>query len=158
MTDSCPLCDKLAHLRELPADDVVWQFPHSVALLGPWQYHTGYCILISRSHRVELHQLPPSLRSAFLNEMVVLSHAIAATFEPRKMNCELLGNQVPHLHWHLFPRRHDDPDNLKAVWLGLDRAEYDDIEKQRLQTASISRSEITARLRATLQQMQAPTP
>ena len=90
--------------------------------------------------------------------MVLLSQAIAVTFEPRKMNCELLGNQVPHLHWHLFPRRHDDPDTLQVVWLGFDRAERDENEKQRLQTASIARSEITARLRATLQQMQAPMP
>ena len=156
MTESCPLCDKLAHLRDLPADDVVWQFPHSVALLGPWQYHTGYCVLVSRSHYSELHQLPIAERSAFLAEMVLLSQAIAVTFEPRKMNCELLGNQVPHLHWHLFPRRHDDPDTLKAVWLGFERAEHDETEKQRLQTAAIAPSEITRRLRGTLKEQNAP--
>jgi diadenosine tetraphosphate (Ap4A) HIT family hydrolase len=157
MTDSCPLCDKLSRLRELPADDVVWQFPHSVALLGPWQYHTGYCVLVARSHFAELHHMPNPARSAFLDEMVLLSHAIALTFEPRKMNCELLGNQVPHLHWHLFPRRHDDPETLKAVWLGFERAEQDESEKQRLQTAAIPRTEIARRLRVTLQQLQAPT-
>ena len=153
----CPLCDKLTRLRELPGDDVVWQFPHSVALLGPWQYHTGYCVLVSRIHATDLHHLPADVRPAFLDEMVNLTQAIDTTFQPRKMNCELLGNQVPHLHWHLFPRRHDDPETLKAVWLALDRAERDDGEMQRLQTASIARSEIAARLRRTLLQMHAPT-
>jgi diadenosine tetraphosphate (Ap4A) HIT family hydrolase len=157
MADPCPLCDKLTHLPELPADDVVWQFPYSVALLGPWQYHTGYCILVSRSHATELHQLPANRRSAFLEEMVALSRAIEITFKPRKMNCELLGNQVPHLHWHLFPRRHDDPETRKAVWLAFDRAERDEGEKQRLQAASIARSEIGARLHDTLLQIHAPT-
>ena len=33
---------------------------------------------------------------------------------PHKLNYELLGNQVPHLHWHLFPRSPDDPDRLSA--------------------------------------------
>ena len=158
MTLPCPLCDKLSHLRELPADEVVWQFPHSVALLGPWQYHTGYCVLVSRSHCAELHQLPANERSAFLEEMVTLARAIETAFGPRKMNYEALGNQVPHLHWHLFPRRHDDPETLKAVWLGFERAEQDENEKQRLQSAPISRSEIVSRLRSTLEQQHAPTP
>ena len=144
-------------MRELPADDVVWQFPHSIALLGPWQFYTGYCVLIARQHATELHQLPGNQRQSFLDEMVLLAQAIETTFQPRKMNYELLGNQVPHLHWHLFPRRHDDSETLQAVWLALDRAERDEKEKQRLQTASLSRGDITARLRNTLQQLHAPT-
>jgi diadenosine tetraphosphate (Ap4A) HIT family hydrolase len=157
MRHPCALCDKLSQLRELPADEVVWQFPHSVALLGPWQYHTGYCVLVSRSHATELHQLPKAERSAFLEEMVTLAQGIESAFAPRKMNYEALGNQVPHLHWHLFPRRQDDPETLKAVWLPFDRAERDESEKQRLQTAAIPRSEIVARLRNTLLQLHAPT-
>jgi diadenosine tetraphosphate (Ap4A) HIT family hydrolase len=156
MTASCPLCDKLSRLSELPADDLVWQFPHSVALLGPWQYYTGYCVLVSRTHATELHHLPAPQRAAFLDEMVALAQAIDIAFQPRKLNCESLGNQVPHLHWHLFPRRHDDPETLKAVWLALDRAEQDEREKQRLQNALLPRSEIATRLRRTLAQLHAP--
>lgn len=157
MTPPCPLCTRLNTLRDLPDEDVVWQFPHSVALLGPWQYHTGYCVLVSRSHATELHHLPPAGLTAYLGEMALLTQAIATTFQPRKMNCELLGNQVPHLHWHLFPRRADDPETLKAAWIGFERAETDERERQRLQTAAISRPEITARLRTTLRQLHAPT-
>jgi hypothetical protein len=36
----CPFCRKLAALRETP-EDVVWEFPHSVALLGAWQFYHG---------------------------------------------------------------------------------------------------------------------
>jgi diadenosine tetraphosphate (Ap4A) HIT family hydrolase len=157
MTIPCPFCDKLNRPRELPADELVWQFPHSVALLGPWQYHTGCCILVSRAHCTELHHLPKSVRTPFLDEMVTLTQAIDKTFKPRKMNCELLGNQVPHLHWHLFPRRGDDPETLKAVWLAFDRAERDDDEKQRLQTSPWPRAEIVSRLRTALQQLHAPS-
>lgn len=150
MNASCPLCDKLNTIEQLPGDELVWQFPHSVALLGPWQYHTGYCILVARSHFTELHQMPAATRHAFLDEMTLLAHAIELTFLPRKMNYELLGNQVPHLHWHLFPRRADDPETLKAVWLAFERAEHDAAEKARLQTAPLPRAEIIARLRAQL--------
>ena len=33
----CPFCEKLADLEALPAHEVVWRFPHSVALLGAWR-------------------------------------------------------------------------------------------------------------------------
>jgi diadenosine tetraphosphate (Ap4A) HIT family hydrolase len=150
---TCSLCTFVNN----PADDVVWHFPHSIARLGPWQYHTGYCVLVARTHAAELHHLPDDERAAFLDEMVLLNRAIDTTFQPRKMNCEMLGNQVPHLHWHLFPRRFDDPEALKAAWLAIDRAERDEQEKQRLQLAPLPRTEIINRLRATLQKWNAPT-
>ena len=37
-------------------------------------------------------------------------------FRPRKLNYELLGNSVPHLHWHLIPRYSDDPMRTVPVW------------------------------------------
>jgi diadenosine tetraphosphate (Ap4A) HIT family hydrolase len=120
----CPLCRKIVAVRELPPDEVVWQFPHSVAFLGPWQYYHGYCVLVCRLHATELSQLTDHNRRGFLDEMVLLSLAIQECFHPDKLNYELLGNQVPHLHWHLFPRWRTDPEALRPVWLALDRAEH----------------------------------
>ena len=45
MSPDCPFCRTLADLDALPDDKVVWHFPNSVAVLGPWQYYPGYCIL-----------------------------------------------------------------------------------------------------------------
>lgn len=150
MNDGCPLCQKLADLDNLPADEVVVRFPHSVALLGPWQYHTGYTILVARRHVAELHHLDPAERNAFVGELCRLSEAIESAFQPHKLNVESLGNQVPHLHFHLFPRRADDPDRMKPAWLAIDRAERDLAEKTRLDASSLSRHEIAARLRHSL--------
>jgi diadenosine tetraphosphate (Ap4A) HIT family hydrolase len=155
LTMSCAFCEKLNRLHELSAEEVVWLFPKSVALLGPWQYHTGYCVLVAREHATELHQLPASERHAYFDEMTLLAHAIEVCFRPRKLNYELLGNQVPHLHWHLFPRRPDDPEVQKPVWLALDRAERDEAERSRLQSAAWPRDEITRRLKEQLRSMQA---
>src|SRR5436190_21210396 len=136
----CPFCLKLAHLDSLSREELVWQFPHSIALLGPWQYYLGYCILVARRHASELSQLSESERIAYFNEMCWLAKAIEAAFHPRKLNYELLGNQVPHLHWHLFPRYDHDPDVLKPVWLRLERAERDETERLMLQTGLVIRS------------------
>src|SRR5262245_16497583 len=116
-TSDCPFCQKLARLEALADDELVWQFPHSVALLGSWQFYHGYCLLVARRHARELSQLSDADRRAFLDEMCLLARAVEEAFRPDKLNYELLGNQVPHLHWHLFPRRRSDPDALKPVWL-----------------------------------------
>ena len=143
----CPFCLKLAHVDSLSREELVWQFPHSIALLGLWQYYLGYCILVARRHASELNQLSESERIAYFNEMCWLAKAIEAAFHPRKLNYELLGNQVPHLHWHLFPRYDHDPDVLKPVWLAVERAERDETERQRLQTGPLGRVETAQGLR-----------
>jgi diadenosine tetraphosphate (Ap4A) HIT family hydrolase len=120
-------------LESLPDTELVWEFPHSIALLGPWQYYRGYCILVLRRHATELHLLPKDERRAYLDEMCLLARAISECFQPPKLNYELLGNQVPHLHWHLFPRYLHDAKAQRPVWLALDRAETDESERRRLQ-------------------------
>ncbi len=147
----CVFCRRLASLAEPSAEEVVWQFPRSVALLGPWQYYQGYCILISRTHATELFQLAADERRAFLDEMCHLAEAIASCFRPHKLNYELLGNQVPHLHWHLFPRAQSDADAQQPVWLALHRAEHDAAERQRLQQGLLDRATTVQLLRNQLQ-------
>jgi diadenosine tetraphosphate (Ap4A) HIT family hydrolase len=93
----------------------------------------------------------------YLEEMCYLAQAIEECFHPHKLNYELLGNQVPHLHWHLFPRYANDPDRLRPVWLALDRAERDAEERHRLQTGPRDRAAITAALQQTLARFGAPT-
>jgi diadenosine tetraphosphate (Ap4A) HIT family hydrolase len=152
-TADCPFCHKLALLHELQDEEVVWQFSHSIAFLGSWQYYQGYCVLVARRHATELSQLGAQERTAFLAEMCQLAAAIEKAFRPHKLNYELLGNQVPHLHWHLFSRSADDPEALRPVWLALDRAERDPAERGRLAAGSLSRAEITVALRQTLRSL-----
>jgi diadenosine tetraphosphate (Ap4A) HIT family hydrolase len=152
----CLFCRKLAALDELPPEDVVWRFRHSVALLGQWQFYHGYCMLVSCRHASELSQLDDVERRNYFDEMCLLARAIEATFHPHKLNYELLGNQVPHLHWHLFPRSLQDPDRLMPVWLALDRAERDEAERRRLQTGPLDRAATAERLRRQLQSLSSP--
>jgi diadenosine tetraphosphate (Ap4A) HIT family hydrolase len=152
MDDTCSFCAKLAALDTLKPGEVVWSFPHSVALLGAWQFYEGYCVLVSRRHATELSQLADKERSGFLEEMCLLARAIERAFPPHKMNYELLGNQVPHLHWHLFPRSLADPDHLKPVWLALDAAERDLVSRKCLE-GTTDRPRVTATLQDQLRSL-----
>jgi len=96
---------------------------------------------VARTHVTELFQLPDHERIGYFNEMCLVAKAIEQAFHPRKLNYELLGNQVSHLHWHLFPRFDHDPDVTKPVWLALDRAERDETERRRFEAGNLNRSE-----------------
>jgi diadenosine tetraphosphate (Ap4A) HIT family hydrolase len=122
-------------------------------LLGPWQYYHGYCIVVARTHARELYELENDERRAYVDEMCLLARAIAGCFRPVKMNYELLGNQVPHLHWHLFPRYRDDPQALHPVWLALESAERDQAERKRLQAGPLDRALTSERLRNKLKEL-----
>jgi diadenosine tetraphosphate (Ap4A) HIT family hydrolase len=40
---------------------------------------------------------------------MLVAEAVSSVVSPIKMNYEVHGNTLPHLHLHLFPRQIDDP-------------------------------------------------
>jgi len=60
-------------------------------------------------HVVEPTELEPEESAGFWFELMLAGRAIEAAFEPVKMNYDILGNSVPHLHVHVVPRHADDP-------------------------------------------------
>lgn len=88
----------------------------SVAVLGHDQHYRGYTLVIAKTHATELYQLGERESAQYFQDMLRTARAIATAFTPRKMNYELLGNTVPHLHWHLFPRYEGDPNPARPVW------------------------------------------
>jgi diadenosine tetraphosphate (Ap4A) HIT family hydrolase len=90
--------------------------PTAVAVLGNDQFYPGYTLVIARRHATELYHLPESESTAYFQDMLRVARAIDRALSPRKMNYELLGNTVAHLHWHLFPRYADDPNPARPTW------------------------------------------
>lgn len=45
-----------------------------------------------------------------------MAKTLAEIYQAKKINYELLGNQLPHVHWHVIPRLANDPDPLEPVW------------------------------------------
>lgn len=125
MAAACPFCPLVAGLQEAetytrPGSAIVHRrvalLPASVVLLPADQYYRGYTLVISRTHATELHELPEAESRQYLEDMRRTAAAVAAAFSPRKLNYELLGNTVAHLHWHLFPRYDWDPNPTRPIW------------------------------------------
>jgi diadenosine tetraphosphate (Ap4A) HIT family hydrolase len=86
------------------------------AVLGDNQSWPGYSLLIAKEPVTELHELAPRPRLRLLEELSQLAEAVHRVVRPHKLNYELLGNSVHHVHWHVFPRRLDEADPKSPVW------------------------------------------
>lgn len=76
--------------------------------LGANQYVRGYSVLVLDRHAVELYDLDTAVRQALTEDMADAGQALGRVLKPIKMNFELLGNVIPHLHCHLKPRHYYD--------------------------------------------------
>ncbi len=109
----CPACGG----RWPRPDHRVAELGLSVAYLNEDQFFPGWTILVLKRHATELWELAQPERAALIEEVSAVAEALARALGAVKINYELLGNQVPHIHWHLLPRLPDDPAPQGPVWV-----------------------------------------
>jgi diadenosine tetraphosphate (Ap4A) HIT family hydrolase len=115
------MCAGIERIRAGSAPFVA-ELPQSFVVLGDQQFYRGYCILLAKHHATELFLMPAPVARALFDEMRLVAEAIAAVTRPWKLNYECLGNSVPHVHWHVFPRYAAEADELRRgpIWVRPD--------------------------------------
>jgi len=103
LTASCPICARGHPL------DVLADLPASWITAPPAAPLPGYACVVARLHVIEPFELDPPDRLAFWEDCMLAGRALNSLFSPRKMNYEIHGNTIPHLHMHLYPRYAGDP-------------------------------------------------
>jgi len=114
LNPDCWICKSLHESAHL----VFFESRTSVGKLNPDQFFKGYSFVTLKWHSEELYQLSDKDRKGFLEDMSRISRALSDAFNPDKMNYELLGNGMPHLHWHLVARYKTDPFWGRPIWSG----------------------------------------
>jgi diadenosine tetraphosphate (Ap4A) HIT family hydrolase len=109
---ACRFCAK----TEPAADHRIAELRATVAYLHDDQFFPGWVVLVLTRHATELFELGDDERARMMDDVSRVAAALHARFAPRKINYACLGNQVPHVHWHVIPRLADDPAPLDAVW------------------------------------------
>jgi len=108
----CPMClrwDEHADLR-------ITELEHSFLILNRDQFFPGYCLLFTKRHITELFHLDHSVRAGLMEEVSRVAEALFRVFRPDKINYELLGNMVPHIHWHIVPRFSSEALWPRPIW------------------------------------------
>ena len=116
-----------------------WNFiardEHVLTLLNGRQYETGQCIVLPVRHAPTLLELNDMEGAAVMRAARRIAAAMVEAFDPDGVllyqnNGEIVGQEVPHFHLHVVPRRRasvweSGPPALAAVTAG-DRPAHTD--------------------------------
>jgi diadenosine tetraphosphate (Ap4A) HIT family hydrolase len=101
----CPWCQGPGPPRDdvIAATDMCWVTAPVDATLP------GYVCVSTKRHVVEPYELEEDARNTFFGDAMAVARGLANALRPTKVNYEIHGNTIPHLHMHLFPRTAGDP-------------------------------------------------
>jgi diadenosine tetraphosphate (Ap4A) HIT family hydrolase len=105
----CPIC-----IRGYPLDSIA-TLSSSWVTMPENAPMPGYACLVSQIHAVELHHLSTVQAAAFMSDIHKLSRAVSQATGAVKLNYEIHGNTLPHLHMHFYPRHPGDPFENSAI-------------------------------------------
>ncbi|MFE1190040.1 HIT family protein [[Kitasatospora] papulosa] len=131
---NCPMCT-----NDFTADDIGWGLlvrrgEASNAYLWRSGQVRGYAVVIyTGRHVAEPTELEEGEAAAFWRDVLALGRAVEALYEPLKMNYLLLGNQIPHAHWHCVPRREVGTDAAPGGPLPFEVLYLDRQDEEQLQ-------------------------
>jgi len=114
-SDNCPLCRSAG-------ESLLWRGPHCRAIAAPQPHYPAFCRVIWNEHVNEMSDLAVAQRTQLMAVVYAVEDALRELLFPMKINLASLGNQIPHLHWHVIPRFADDAHFPDAVWAQPRRA------------------------------------
>lgn len=106
---ACPLC--AAGAQQVLYRERALRVVHVADARWP-----GLCRVIWNAHVSEMTELPAPARTRLMAAVWATEAALRELLRPDKINLASLGNQVPHLHWHVIPRFENDPCFPDAIW------------------------------------------
>ena len=107
--DGCPMCaegrpDATPHGVRFFTGEVADAYLRRPAI------QRGLSIVVWRGrHVAEPTELTADEAARYWRELLTVGSAIEAVLAPVKLNYDILGNSLPHLHTHVVPRYADDP-------------------------------------------------
>ena len=107
--EACPLCSQAG-------GEVLWQDGQCRLVLVADADYPGFCRVVWQRHVAEMTDLDPAERRHLMSVVFAAESAVRSTARPDKVNLASLGNQVPHLHWHVIPRWRDDRHFPNSIW------------------------------------------
>lgn len=107
----CPLC-------AAAGGELLWRDERLRVILADEPLYPGFTRVVWNSHARELSDLGDADRAWLFEVLVRVERVMRDVFAPAKINLASLGNQVPHLHWHLIARWPDDAHFPAPVWAG----------------------------------------
>jgi len=107
--EQCPVCD-LIRLEKQEDEHMIriCDLTISRLYLAKNQFVEGYCVVICHRHVIEPYELSREERAAYFDDVALVADVLQRVFYADKMNYNILGNVIPHLHTHILPHYFTD--------------------------------------------------
>ena len=112
---ACELC-------AAPGGTVLWRDALLRVIAVDEPDYPGFLRVVWNAHVREMSDLAPADAAHLLRAVLAAEAAVRAVLAPDKINLASLGNQVPHLHWHVIGRFRDDAHFPQPIWGTRQRA------------------------------------
>jgi len=123
--------------------DVLWQDERlRVVLATSENDYPGFCRVIWNAHVAEFSDLAAGDRAHVMHAVYAVERALRRVMQPVKVNLASLGNQVPHVHWHVIPRFSNDAHFPLPVWAPRQRTVSEALLSQRRAQATLLREAV----------------
>src|SRR5262245_29115797 len=117
----------------------------STLYLDKIQTYRGYSVLVfDPRHVTTLTELSERERTDLMSDLCRAQEAMRRVLKPDHFNVECLGNQVPHLHWHIIPRYKGDPRWGLPIWMTTES------ELPRVELPGVDRATLIGELKGAL--------
>lgn len=110
----CPLCTA-------DGGTVIWRDERLRVVRADEPGFAAFYRVIWNSHIAEFSELSGFERMHCMEVVTVLERTLIQHLAPTKINLAALGNQVPHLHWHVVARFDWDSHFPAPVWAAAQR-------------------------------------
>jgi len=109
-TDACAFC---AIASGAAPASIVAEDARTIALLDLRQFHAGHVLVIPRRHIADIRALDDDTGTALIGAVSRMARAVDAAFPSDGLSVwhsagEGANQEVPHLHFHIHPRRFGD--------------------------------------------------
>jgi diadenosine tetraphosphate (Ap4A) HIT family hydrolase len=131
---ACPICARGEPLDVLIETTVAWVTASPDATLP------GYVTVVAKRHVDEPFDLDADEGHEFWDVAMAVARRLVEATGARKMNYEIHGNTLPHLHLHLYPRFAGDPFEGRPIDRATRRFRRSPAELQALRAALIGLS------------------
>ncbi|MDR5803135.1 HIT family protein [Caballeronia sp. LZ001] len=96
--------------------EVLWADDALRVVLADEADWPGLCRVIWSAHIAEMSDLQDDDRARLMTAVNCVERAMRRILVPEKVNLASLGNQVPHVHWHVIPRFSNDSRFPLPIW------------------------------------------
>ena len=122
--------------------EVLWSDDALRVVLADEPDWPGLCRVIWRAHVAEMSDLSDGDRARVMTAVNGVERVMRRVLVPEKINLASLGNQVPHVHWHVIPRFSNDSRFPLPIWAPRQRTVSESQLSKRRAQATLLREQL----------------